>query len=684
VSYRIAVDIGGTFTDLVCLDEDKGEVFEEKAHTTPADFAHGVLNVLDKSGYPLDRVSYFTHGTTVVINALTERKGARTALVTTKGFRDVLEIGRANRPDIYNLYYRKPKPFVRRALRFEVPERVDRFGNVLVELDEDAVRQVAARCREEGVEAVAVCFLHSYANADHEKRCREIIQEELPDVSVTISYDLTSEWREYERCSTAALNAYVQPAAKRYLDTLATNLVRKSLGVTPYAMQSNGGTASFGRAKETPINLVESGPVGGVIGASALGDLIGEKNIITLDSGGTTAKSSLISDGKVGVTTQYRIEWSPTSAGYPIKVPVVDVVEIGAGGGSIARIDEVGTLKVGPQSAGADPGPACYGKGGTEPTVTDANVIAGRIDPQRFLGGEFPLDVDKAEEAMSKISEHFGMSNEEAALGVIRLANANMITALKLVSLRRGYDPRDFTMVAIGGSGPVHAAALARELKISKVIVPRMPATFSAWGMLMTDLRQDFIRTSIRSLEGSDPRDLERIYAEMEEEALEVLLQQGVERDRVVFQRNADIRYEGQEHTVKTRVPSTIEDRESLKQIRKAFDDLHELHYSFKLEDASAQLVNFHLTGFGTVPKPSLKRLEAPGSVDDARRGSRTVDFDDLGRVETAVYDRALLGSGAKLSGPAVVEEAASVTVVFPDQTLEVDDYGNLVIRLEA
>jgi len=680
MSYRIAVDIGGTFTDLVYLDERTGDVREEKAHTTPADFGLGVLNVLDKAGLPLDEASYFTHGTTIVINALTERKGAKTALVTTKGFRDVLEIGRANRPDIYNLYYQKPVPFVRRALRFEVDERVNARGEILKPLPEAEVAEVARRCRDAGVEAIAVCFLHSYANPENEKRCEEILKKHLPGIAVTTSSGLIKEWREYERTSTAVLNAYVQPAAKRYLDTLDTRLREKSLGVAPHAMQSNGGTASFPRVKQTPINLVESGPVGGVIGATALGEILGEENIISLDSGGTTAKASLIHKGEVRVTTDYKIEWTPAFAGYPIKVPVVDVVEIGAGGGSIAWIDEVGSLKVGPKSAGADPGPACYGRGGTAPTVTDANVVAGRIDPQRFLGGEFPLDAQKARDAIATIARHFDITLEDAALGVIRLANANMMTAIKLVSLRRGYDPREFTMVAMGGSGPVHAAALARELKIKKTIIPRIPATFSAWGMLLTDLRQDLIETRILPMEHSAIDDINGIFVAMEREAAEVLRGQGVSEDRIVFRRYGDIRYLGQEHAVKTPVPGTLRGPADLDAARASFDDLHELHYTFKLDGAPAEFVNFHLTALGTVPKPQLARMAPAGRLEEAIRGKRLVDFDDSGRLETVVYDRNLLGPGHSLEGPAVVEEGASVTAVFPGQALEVDDYGNLVL----
>jgi N-methylhydantoinase A len=465
VSIRVAVDIGGTFTDFVSLDEETGTIIEEKAHTTPENFAVGVIDAVKKSGISLSEVSYFVHGTTVVINAVTERKGAKTALITTKGFRDALEIGRANRPDMYNYFYKKPEPYVPRYLRFEVDERMNYKGEVLKEAKEAEIVEIARKLKAEEVTAVAVCFINSYANPEHERLVGRVLERELPGVEVTLSCNLLKEWREYERTSTTVLNAYVKPAARKYLDTLRDELVRMGLTEEPHAMQSNGGTATFARAKEVPISLIESGPVGGVIGANELGKIIGEKNLITFDIGGTTAKTSLISNNEVKVTTEYKLEWTPKFAGYPVKSPVVDIIEIGNGGGSIAWIDDVGVLKVGPQSAGANPGPACYGLGGTKPTITDANLISGRIDPDNFLGGEFKVSMELARKAMQPIANHFGISVEEAAMGVIKTANSNMMNALKLVSVRRGYDPREFAMLAMGGNGAVLSPFLAQELK---------------------------------------------------------------------------------------------------------------------------------------------------------------------------------------------------------------------------
>ena len=681
---RVASDIGGTFTDLVYLDEATGEVGVAKASTTPANFAEGVIETLRKARLPVADTSFFVHGSTIIINALTERKGAKTALITTKGFRDVLEIGRANRPDIYNMYYTKPKPFVPRYLRFEVAERVNYKGEELQSLNPEDVRRAVERCRAEGVEAIAVCFLHSYANPSHEIECGEIINELAPDIPVTLSHQVTKEWREYERTNTAVLNSYVLPIASRYLDRLERDLVSMGMRKVYHVMQSNGGIATFERGKQAPINLVESGPVAGVIGAAVIGELIGERNVISLDIGGTTAKTSLVENGTPKITTEYKIEYRRNFAGYPILAPTVDIVEIGAGGGSIAWIDKAGALRIGPVSAGADPGPACYGWGGTEPTVTDANVVAGRINPDYFLGGEIPLDVEKARKALQPIADAFHISVEQAAMGVIRLADANMVNALKLVSVRRGYDPRDFVLVAFGGGGAMHAAALMRELRVKKVIIPMQPAVFSAWGMLMTDLRQDYIRTLITRTDQVRPETLNAIFAEMEAQAAEDLAAQHVSPDNMVFQRFADMRYLGQEHTVKVPLPGGKITAESMPEINERFHQLHEHTYTFRL-DTKVELVNYHLTALGRVKKPALKPLDGTDtSLEAARKGERRVNFDELGFHQAAIYERDLVPVGVTLRGPLVIEEPASTTVVFPDQQVTKDIYGFLHIEMAA
>lgn len=682
MAIRIATDIGGTFTDLVYLDEATGQVGLAKAPTTPHNFAQGVVDATRKADFDPRTVSYFVHGTTVVINALTERKGVRTGLITTRGFRDVLEIGRANRPDIYNLQFKKPEPFVPRYLRHEVTERLNFEGKVLAALDEGDVLSAVRRLRTDGVEAIAVCYLHAYANPEHEIRTAEIIRREWPEVFISLSHQIIKEWREYERTSSAVLNAYVQPIAARYLQSLEQQLREEGIGSPLYIMKSNGGTSAFAEAQGVPIQLVESGPVGGVIGGAVIGQLIGVPNLITLDIGGTTAKTSLIEGGEVKVNTDYKIEWTPRFPGYPIKAPVVDIIEIGAGGGSIARIDNTGVLRVGPQSAGADPGPACYGKGGTQPTLTDANLLAGRINPEYFLGGEMPLQIELARRAYQPIAEHFGISVEVAALGVIRLANANMINALKLISVRRGYDPRDFALVACGGGGSLHAGLLADELQIGRVIVPFAPGHFSAWGMLNTDLRYDMIQTAVRRIDQVEASEYSAIFRGMETEAEAALEREGIAREQMILVRGADMRYVGQEHTVQVTVPSGLladEDRDGILQ---RFHSTHEQRYTFRLDSVPVEVVNFTLTAYGKVHKPQLAELPVmvEATAEQALKGYREVNFDAWGIVRTPIYQRERLGRGARLNGPAILEEVAASTVVYPEQSLEVDPFGNLFI----
>ncbi len=679
---RVATDIGGTFTDLVYLDEKTGELGTAKASTTPANFAEGVITTLKKAAISVPDTRFFVHGSTVIINALTEHKGAKTGLITTKGFRDVLEISRANRPDLYNFYYTKPEPFVPRYLRREVRERLNYKGEELTPLNEDDVREAVAYLKKQGVQSIAVCFLHSYADPGHEVRVGEIIKEMAPEIPSTLSHEVTQEWREYERTNTAVLNSYVLPTAQFYLDNLEKHLAEMGMDKVYHIMQSNGGTVTFAMGKRYPINTVESGPVAGVIGAAAIGKLVGEPNVIAFDVGGTTAKTSLVENGNPRITTEYKIEWRRDFAGYPILAPTIDIVEIGAGGGSIAWIDAAGALKVGPVSAGADPGPACYGKGGDQPTVTDANVVAGRINPDYFLGGEIELDMDNLHKAMQPVADHFGISVEEAAMGIIRLADNSMVNAIKLVSVRRGYDPRDFVLIAFGGGGAMHASALARELRVKKVVIPTNPAVFSAWGMLMTDLRQDFIRTTIRSADQTEPAELNGFYNEMEQSAMKNLKEQNVSEDRVLFQRFADMRYMGQEHTVKVPIPGGEITKQDMPAIAERFNELHEHAYTFRLE-SPIEFVNYHLTAFGVVDKPELKTVKDDGlSLEKALKGQRRVNFDELGFHESPIYERDLLPINTPIQGPMVIEEPASTTVVFPDQKVSRDEYGFLNIEM--
>lgn len=677
---RVATDIGGTFTDLVYVDE-KGRVGIEKSHTTPPHFEKGVMDVLNKAKVDTEKISMFIHGTTVIINALTERKGAKVGLITTKGFRDVLEIARGNRPDLYNIRYKKPKPFVERHLRLEVSERSNDKGEVLSPLLREEVEKCVDYFKKEGVEAIAVSYLHSYANPQHEKETVNIIKELWPEVLITASSDITKEWREYERTNTAVLNAYVQPAATTYIDKLDHELHEKTDTKQRYIMQSNGGTTKFDKVKKTPINMVESGPVAGIFGAAVLGELIHEKNIIAFDIGGTTAKCSLIENGEVKVSTDYYIEKNARNAGYPIKTPVVDIVEIGNGGGSIAWIDKAGALKVGPQSAGANPGPVAYGLGGTEPTTTDANLLTGRLSPKNF---DYKVDLDNVRSAMEqKIGNHFGISAEEAALGIIRIANSNMLNALKLISIRKGYNPQDFTLLAFGGGGSMHAPALASELGVKKVIVPIASPVFSAWGMLMTDLRHDYIQTYIKRMDELSLEEMDQQWNNIEKHAFNHFQEEGMSAENVFFQRFADMRYLGQEHTVKVPVPNRKWSQADKESIIETFHALHEKNYTFKLEETATEIVNLHVIALGKVPKPLIAEITRSGNVEEAKKEYRDIYYEGKGWVNTPIYDRDKLPPKVEIQGPAVVEEKSAVTVIYENQKLHVDHYGNLIIEME-
>lgn len=692
---RIATDIGGTFTDLVGLDEKTGAVRMAKVPSTPPDFERGVADAI-RALEPETEAGFFVHGTTVVINALTERKGARTALVTTRGFRDVLEIGRANRPDLYNMAYEKPRPFVRRRWRMEVGGRVDARGQVVEPLDEAEVRAVAEACRADGVEAIAVSLVNAYANPELEQACARLLRQLLPGVPVTAATDISRQWREYERSNTAALNAFIQPVVASYVHRLEGLLdERRIASGSRYLMQSGGGTMNFAETERSPIHLVESGPVAGVIGAAYLARVAGLERVVALDIGGTTAKASLVEHGQPRVIDEYAIERRPDWAGYPLQVPTVDIVEVGAGGGSVAWSDSAEALHVGPESAGADPGPVCYGKGGRRPTVTDANIVAGRIDGDRFLGGRMRLFRREAEEALTELGKPYGLDAAAAARGILRLAHARMGHAIEMVSLRRGYDPRDFTLVAYGGGGPVHGAALARELRLKGVLVPRHPGVFSAWGMLAADLRRGYSRTLPGRWQPDAPTDGEgrdarvrwaEAFAALEGEALRWLSGQGIRSGDAYLEHALDMRYAGQEHTVRVPLPTTpandglIVDGVLLSAAAGAFQDLHERTYTFRL-DAPVEVVHLHVTAVGRLAPPPLERFRG-GDSRPRPSSSRVVDWDENGLVETPVYERSALPAGWQGRGPVVIEEDASTTLVPPGHRVDVDDYGH--IRIEG
>lgn len=683
---RVATDIGGTFTDLVCLEFNEQGIATgvkvAKSDTTPSNFEEGIIDTIKKGEIDLNEIDFFAHGTTVVINALTERKGAKTALITTKGFRDVLEIARCNRPDLFNFNFIKQPPFVPRYLRFEIEERINYKGEVIKELNTSLIESIVNTCKEEKVEAIAICLLHAYKNPVHELELIKELSKLNISIEVIASHQVTREWREYERTSSTVLSGYVLPIAKKYLNNLEDKLKSKGLKDSPYIMQSNGGITTINDVKSNPITMVESGPASGVFGAIALGKVIGKNDLIVLDIGGTTAKCALVEKGQVKITTNYKIEHSRTEAGYPIQTPVIDIVEIGNGGGSIAWIDEGGKMHVGPKSSGAMPGPAAYGRGGQNLTTTDANIITGRIHPDYFLGGELQPDYKSIEKAAEPLCKELNGSKEDIAKGILRIANANMINALKLISVNKGYDPRDFTMVVIGGGGAMHGADLARELQVSELIIPPHAGVFSAFGMLMSDIRRDFIRTNVLTLSNDQKNVITNTFNEMKEEAFSNFKADDTPLDKVKFTFYADLRYAGQEHYVKVLLHNFSEET-SLEEIITHFHQEHKKHYSFEL-DAVVELVNFHLVAEVEVDKPDFpKIIHTNKKVQDAIFDERKVDFDDLGVHSTTFYHRDLLEPNMSFKGPAVIAEKATTTVVTPLHTVNIDEFGNLILTLE-
>jgi N-methylhydantoinase A len=676
----VALDIGGTFTDLVAFDLSTGTIHHAKSSTTPYDLAVGIRETLTKSGLPLAAVDTFIHGSTTAINTAIERSGARTALLVTEGTRDVYRIGRGNRPEAYNLFFKRPEPYVARHLTFEVGERLNSAGEIVRPLDREGATAIAERLKTAGVDTVAVCLIHSWANPEHERALGEILAEVAPEMYCSLSHDILREYREYERMSTTVLNAYVGPRVRKYLDDLENLLGSFGFGGRLLIMQSNGGSMSPATAKRIPVAMMESGPVGGIIAAAEISRELGIADVIAFDMGGTTAKVSLVRDNSPDIAQGYFI--GGEASGHPVMLPVVDIIEVGAGGGSIAWLDEVGALKVGPRSAGGHPGPVCYGQGGTEPTVTDANVVLGRVSSTKFLGGEMPLDVDAAREAIrTKVAEPLGLSVDEAALGIVKIAIAEMSLAVRAVSVGRGYDPRDFALVAFGGAGPVHAAEIARELHIPKLIVPRVPGHFSAFGMLLADLRHDYVRTYYRPLADSDFAEIEKGFEGMIAEGCGLLAEEGTERDAITVNRYLDVRYVGQEFAIQT--PVTADDLQSgdPERIRAAFDEIHERRFGHQAVDEPVEIVNLRLTVLGRRARSRFPQLA--GTAGRALIAERPVIFDDPSApVRTPIYDRDLLAAGERVEGPAVIWEYASTTLLFAGDTMSVAPSGELIVQL--
>jgi N-methylhydantoinase A len=679
MSLDVGVDIGGTFTDLFAVDSASGQVYEAKSLTTPHDLSEGVFACLEKASISAAAVGTLVHGSTVAINIAIERTGARSALVVTQGTRDVYTIGRGNRPDAYNPFFKRPQPLIPRSLTFEVSERKLASGDTLTALAEDHANAIAEQVQSAGVDAVAVCFLHSYADPEHEELMGRVLRAALPEAHVSLSNEIVREYREYERMSTTALNAYIGPRASEYLSQIEGGLAEREFTGRFLVMQSNGGVMSPETARRTPVAMMESGPVGGVIASVHVGEAMGFQDVITFDMGGTTAKSSLILGAEPTIAHGYHI--GGYASGHPAMLPVVDIVEVGAGGGSIAWIDDVGSLKVGPRSAGADPGPICYRRGGTEPTVTDANVVLGRIGAESFLGGEMALDAAGARTGIEQRLGRLGLSLTEAAIGIVRLAVANMVLAVRGVSVERGYDPRDFVLMAQGGNGPLHAVEIARELSIPTVVVPRLPAIFSAVGMLMADLRHDYVQTHYTGLADAELPELASMFEELVGLGSERLRSEAVAEDAQTFERSLDLRYAGQEFALSIPVDPAELRAGDKAAIRARFDAAHQQRYGYATPEEEVEMVNLRVVAKGARERPVLPSVPAAG--DDALVGRRSVWFaDPAAPVDCAVYARDRLRVGDVVSGPAVIEEHSSTTLLWPGDEARVADGEELVVSV--
>ncbi len=669
---RVAIDIGGTFTDLVLYREGEGLELA-KVPSTPPDYSRGVVDALSQKLDSLEEMSLFVHGTTAQLNAFLERKGVRTALLTTRGFGDVYAMGRGSRDRMYDLHYRNPEPLVPRRLVYEIDERMSASGEVLTPLDRSQLPEILAALRAQRVESLAICFLHSYVNPFHEREAALFLESNAPDLFVSPSHRVCREWREYERTSTAVMNAYVSPILDRYLSSLRGELSERGYRKKIYLMQSNGGLIDTEEASSRGVLTLMSGPVGGSVGSLALSAQIGEPNLICTDMGGTSFDVSLVVDGKAAGTSERKL------GGLPLLAPMVDIHTIGAGGGSVAWNDS-GSVRVGPRSAGAMPGPACYGRGGTEPTVTDANLVLGRVDPDGFLGGAMHLSRERAEAAIDALAATFGLSRHSMAEGIVDVVNSQMANAIRSVTVSKGIDPRGFALVAFGGAGPMHAAFIATELGIDHVIVPRAAGAFSAWGMLTTDLRHDLSQTFIVGLDKLRAADLDRQFGELEETLKELLTSEGVAPSDMKFKRSLDMRYRGQEYFINVPLPRGLASTSELKPL---FDQQYEKTYGHKNLAEDVETVNLRVEGTGILGKKELMSqaplLAAENAGERKPHKRRTVFAGEP--KDTLFIPRSRIPEGEVIEGPAIVEEISATTVIPPGFQVCLDPFGNLRIE---
>ncbi|MGZ5142469.1 MAG: hydantoinase/oxoprolinase family protein [Burkholderiales bacterium] len=680
--YRIGIDVGGTFTDFTLLDEHDGRVSFHKVASTQHDpseaIERGIADLLEIHGIAPDKVVHVGHGTTVATNLIIERRGALTGLITTKGFRDVLEIGRQTRPHLYDYSIGKPPPLSAREHRLEVDERMDASGAVLRALDIGELEAAVSTLRAARVQAVAVCFLHSYRNSDHERRARDVIERMMPEVYVSISSEVLPEFREFERLSTTVLNAAVGPRMERYLDRFLERVTALGIDVEPFTVHSNGGLMSVRAVRSFPVRTCLSGPAAGVVGAAAVGRACGFENLVTFDVGGTSTDVSLVFRGKPLFSS------NRTVADYPVKAPMIDIHVIGAGGGSIAWMDDAGALKVGPRSAGADPGPAAYGKGGREATITDAQICLHRLNPVALLAGRLKVDEQKSRSALvGRVGVPLGLTLEAAAEGIIRIANANMSRAIRSVSTERGYDLSQFVLFAFGGAGPLHAIDVAAECGIPVVVVPQEPGTLCARGMLLTDISFDFVRTEIAETTDDSWRRVCALFEDMEKEARAWLERERVASADQSFRAFIDARYQGQNFEVV--VPMTRVEGHDMNAFVAAFHTAHVQEYGYTVRERTVEIVNCRLQAVGRVQKAPLREIDRKGTPADAKSGSRPIYYGaEHGWLETPVYDRTRLSAGATLTGPAVIEEMSSTTLLKPVQSATIDRIGNIVIDIST
>lgn len=686
---KVGIDIGGTFTDLVFLDE-KGNRYYRKTLTTYPDPSNGFLNGLEqciqKYGFKYEDISSIVHGTTLVINALIERKGVKTALITTKGFRDQLEIGTESRYDLYDLFLEKPEPLVPRFLRYTVTERLLSNGDVLTELDEEEVKTVFEELKNQQVEAVAVCLLHSYKNSVHEKKIREIAAVVAPDMIISISSEVSPEIREYQRTSTTVANVYVKPLVEKYLRRLEKKLQIKGFAGKFHMMLSGGGTCTIDTACQYPIRILESGPVGGAMNAVFYSELSDISNLLVFDMGGTTAKASMVDRGKALVTNEFEVARSHRFAkgsGIPVKVPVIEMIEIGAGGGSIAYVDELGLLKVGPESASSQPGPACYGQGGKNPTVTDADLVLGYLNPDYFLGGEMKLDKEAAIMAIEeKVAKPLGISVVEAAWGIHRMVNENMASAARIHTVEKGKEIANYSMFATGGAGPVHASNVATILDLKEVIFPAGAGVASAFGFLSSPIAFNFVRSYHSKLTSIDWNYVMNILNEMESEGETLLLESGIKKDVTEIVRTCEMRYVGQSHEISVPIPNGELNENSLENMKKSFEEKYEELYSESNNSFAIETLNWRVVVKGPEPKISLHYSLDAAEAKISAKGEREVYYGEYNHYHvTPVYRLSDFRNGHVIEGPAIIEDVESTLVVSPGFKVTADPFGNLMIK---